>query len=56
MALLFYGSIQSKIAVTTILDIHRNDHHFSTGLLIDVMFGSRVGFLAKLRLYTIIGT
>ena len=34
--------------LTAILDV-QNDHNFAAGLPIDVMFGSRVGFPAKLR-------
>jgi len=40
------GSIKSKMAA--ILDI-KNNHNFATGLPIDVMFVSRVGFPAELR-------
>jgi len=34
--------------LTAILDIQKNGHNFATGLLIDVMFGVRVGFPAEL--------
>jgi len=34
--------------LTAILDV-QNGHNFATDLLIDVMFGYRVGFKAKLR-------
>ena len=39
-----YASIKSKMATDGYLGCTKNGHNFATGLPIDVMFGSRMGF------------
>ena len=44
------GSIKSEMAASSHLG-YKNDHNFATGLPIDLMFGSRVGFPAELDFF-----
>jgi len=43
------GSIKSQMAADAPSRIYKNGNNFETGLPIDVMFGSRVGFPAEIR-------